>query len=396
MACISLFGNTYDVKKFLANHPGGQEVMSPYFGKDASHVFVAFHSKDAYSVLRTLPKVTVARTTEKTRMRSFDTDVHTLRGTFVSKGYFISSIWFYLRKCMELHMLLGASIALLVYNRPWLSSTILGLFFQQAGWLSHDCLHQSVFVSRRLNYWIGGLYIGALLQGLSPKWWMDKHARHHALPNGYMEDEKTGRIVSYDEDIDTVPVILWAPHLTHKMPSSKMLPYQHMYVVPVLMMSKFWWNGRSLVLAGNQHSWVEFCILCMHVFLFVQFGGIWWYFRGIAVGGFLLSFVFIQSHNTKPSHKNNLRGFYATQVCATRNLSLDALTTWFTGGLNYQIEHHLFPRMPRHRYSLVQPLVENACRVHGFKYEVLSIWASWQSLVQHLYVLGNHHHHSDL
>lgn len=382
---LSLFGTTYSVNKFLADHPGGPEVIRPYIDKDASHVFAAFHSKHAYSLLRELPKV-IATTDEMKKKSSFDNDIHTLKGMFTKQGYFIPCLWFYLRKCIELHVLLAASIWLNHNNWSWTSSATLGLFFQQAGWLSHDCLHQSVFMSRGLNYWLGGMYVGALLQGLSPRWWVEKHARHHAFPNGYLEDDATGEIISYDEDIDTVPLLLWAPHLKNKM-SSKMLPYQHVYFIVILMMSKWWWNGRSLVLAWTRRSWVEYYVLLFHLFLFTMVGGFWWYVRGMIVGGFLVSSVFVQSHNTRPAQKNP-EEFYTTQVRATRNLPLDIFTTWFTGGLNYQIEHHLFPRMPRHNFSHIQSQVEQTCLKHGLKYETVGLWKSWQTLVNHLFLLG--------
>ena len=75
-------------------------------------------------------------------------------------------------------------------------------------------------------------------------------------------------------------------------------------------------------------------------------------------------------------------------MLTTRNVSTDPLTTWFTGGLNFQIEHHLFPRLPRHSYDAVAPRVRAACAAHGVRYEQLSLAGSTLLVLRHLQAMG--------
>lgn len=115
-----------------------------------------------------------------------------------------------------------------------------------------------------------------------------------------------------------------------------------------------------------------------------------WYAGGVAAGGFLLAFVFVQSHTATATLRGNACGFYTAQLLTTRNVAPGplGLTTWLTGGLNYQIEHHLFPRLPRHAYGAVAPRVRALCAAHDVRYEELGLAASTAVVLRHLYAMG--------
>jgi fatty acid desaturase len=65
---------------------------------------------------------------------------------------------------------------------------------------------------------------------------------------------------------------------------------------------------------------------------------------------------------------------------------------WFTdlllGGLNYQIEHHLFPNMPRANLHRARALVRSYCAAHGITYTETTLLASYAPVVRHLHALG--------
>mmetsp|Transcript_12096 Transcript_12096/g.10367 ORF Transcript_12096/g.10367 Transcript_12096/m.10367 type:complete len:198 (+) Transcript_12096:242-835(+) len=65
-------------------------------------------------------------------------------------------------------------------------------------------------------------------------------------------------------------------------------------------------------------------------------------------------------------HSHEEPAWFRLQCHTSRNV--DTWAHWFWGGLDYQIEHHLFPRLPRHSLSLVQPMVQELCRKHGVPY----------------------------
>ena len=82
------------------------------------------------------------------------------------------------------------------------SAFLLGLFWQQTGWLAHDFLHHQVFKQRWANNWVG-LFLGNVAQGFSADWWKSKHNTHHAAPNELADGGD--RVV--DPDIDTLPLL---------------------------------------------------------------------------------------------------------------------------------------------------------------------------------------------
>ncbi|XP_060031735.1 fatty acid desaturase 3 [Erinaceus europaeus] len=83
-------------------------------------------------------------------------------------------------------------------------------------------------------------------------------------------------------------------------------------------------------------------------------------------------FVWVTQMNHIPKeigHEKH-RDWASSQLAATCNVEPSFFNDWFSGHLNFQIEHHLFPTMPRHNYRRVAPLVKALCAKHGLRYEV--------------------------
>jgi fatty acid desaturase len=76
----------------------------------------------------------------------------------------------------------------------------------------------------------------------------------------------------------------------------------------------------------------------------------------------------VQSHNAMEVYQD-VKDFATAQLVSTRNIHFGPLNDWFAGGLNLQIEHHLFPTMPRHQLRKAAKYVEPFCAEHGIAYE---------------------------
>uniref|UniRef100_A0A8C6V7A6 Fatty acid desaturase domain-containing protein n=1 Tax=Naja naja TaxID=35670 RepID=A0A8C6V7A6_NAJNA len=76
--------------------------------------------------------------------------------------------------------------------------------------------------------------------------------------------------------------------------------------------------------------------------------------------------------------------FTVTQLSATCNVGESLFNDWFTGHLNFQIEHHLFPTMPRHNYYKVVPLMKSLCAKHNIKYECKPLLSAFADVVRSL------------
>ena len=87
--------------------------------------------------------------------------------------------------------------------------------------------------------------------------------------------------------------------------------------------------------------------------------------------------------------------FLHRQVLTARNIHAHPVTDFWYGGLNYQIEHHLFPSMARNQFKKAQPLVKAFCTVHALPYHETSAWQSLTEILGHLHRIGaplRHHH----
>ncbi len=82
-----------------------------------------------------------------------------------------------------------------------------------------------------------------------------------------------------------------------------------------------------------------------------------------------------ETHSYQAGTKAKSRGrWYAMQAAASNNFQVGPLRSVLCGGLDLQIEHHLFPKLPPQRYREIAPLVEAACVEHGVPYRAES-WA---------------------
>jgi fatty acid desaturase len=280
---------------------------------------------------------------------------------------------------------------------PIASAFFLALFWQQCGWLSHDFLHHQVFQDRKWNN-VMGYFLGNVCQGFSVSWWKAKHNLHHAVPN----------VQNYDPDIDTMPFLAWSekviegeltglPHV--------LIQYQYLFYIPLLCAARLSWVIQSLLfpsfsqkIRSSDARRVEVATLCVH-YLWVSavaFGGLG-LLKGIgyillsqAFGGLLLAAVFSLNHNGMvilDANAQTYMDFNKLQIITARDVKGGPMNFfhWFMGGLDMQIEHHLFPTVPRHNLRQVQAEIEAMCKKHNIPYYKTNFWTGTKELFHSLY-----------
>lgn len=72
------------------------------------------------------------------------------------------------------------------------------------------------------------------------------------------------------------------------------------------------------------------------------------------------------------------------QLAATQNISGSVFNDWFTGHLNYQIEHHFFPTMPRHNYPKIAKSIKKFCKKHKLEYRIVSMPRACKGILEAL------------
>ena len=105
-----------------------------------------------------------------------------------------------------------------------------------------------------------------------------------------------------------------------------------------------------------------------------------------SVFGLYMGSVFAPNHKGMPILERGSRmDFMRQQVLTARNVTANPLTDFWFGGLNYQIEHHLFPNMPHNKLREAQKLVKPYCEARSIPYYETSMFQSQKEILQHLH-----------
>ena len=264
---------------------------------------------------------------------------------------------------------------------------VVGVMFTQLAFIGHDAGHNQVFGTRRRNRLLG-LIVGNVLIGLSFGWWVPKHNAHHAHPN------EVGR----DPDIGDGAVLASsdAPGNGRGPVASWLARWQAPLFFPLMLLRSGGMHVLGITRLARRRdraSAVEASLLVLHAALYLTV--VLWVLSPLKA----LAFVAVQQAvlsvylgiSFAPNHKGmpiiesaTAAGFARRQVVTARNIRGGRLTTFILGGLNYQIEHHLFPSMPRPNLRRVQGLVRDFCVATDLGYREESFVESFRQIVQHL------------
>jgi len=267
------------------------------------------------------------------------------------------------------------------------TAVFLAVFFAQIGFIGHDAGHRQVFRTARANYLLG-LACGDLAIGLSYGWWVAKHNRHHAHPNTDGEDP----------DIMLGAVAFTGARAQASSGWQRLIfRYQAYLLIPMLFFEAASLHTASIRALTQRPKALEAALLAVH------FGG---YFSAVflvlspvkaivfiavqqGLFGFYMGASFAPNHKGMPVLSMEAQpGFLRRQVLTSRNVRGGWLTHFALGGLNYQIEHHLFPSMPRPNLRRAQPLIAAFCAERGLPYTEATLLRSYAQALRYLNTVG--------
>jgi linoleoyl-CoA desaturase len=296
----------------------------------------------------------------------------------------------------------GASyVALLAWAQSWWQvvplCVSLGLALAGIGFnVGHDGNHGTFSTSRTLNRLMGGIF--DLLGGSSYVWRWKHNVFHHSYPN----------IDGLDDDINLGALCRMSRHQPH-LPFHR---FQHLYmwilygfIIPKWQL----YDDFAAVLVGNiagnpfprprggelalfLGGKLAFFAIAFAIPLF--FYPLWQvalvYFGVVMVQGLSLSIVFQLAHSNEETRSFSVnepediasREWAVHQVETTADFARQSrLLTWYVGGLNHQIEHHLFPRISHVHLPAIADVVEQVCREHGVRYSAHDSF--WRAVASH-------------
>lgn len=302
---------------------------------------------------------------------------------------------FYITKISALCLILvGVGVGFALFDDSWMQlllAGILAFLVTQFMFLSHDAAHRQAFQSGKANEWTA-LLLGTGMGGVSLAWWNTKHTRHHAAPNQIGKDPDIDSAVVRFYDTDTPPRSRLAAFVYSR---------QGWWFYPLLIVEAVNLHAQSIVTLASRkdlrHRWIEILLLTIRLgvypavlFVFLPWG-LAAAFLGVQLGatGLYLGTAFAVSHIGMPVvPKDNKIDFFRRQVLMSRNVAGGRTASFAMGGLNYQIEHHLFPSMPTPNLRLARPIVRAFCAEHSIDYNEVPIHRAWATVAGYLNRVG--------
>jgi fatty acid desaturase len=288
----------------------------------------------------------------------------------------------------------AAGGAFVLLGQSWLQliiAGVLGVLFTQFAFLSHEAAHRQIFASHTWND-RAARFGGTFLAGISYAWWMNKHTRHHGNPNTVGKDPD----ISFD-------AISFRPEdaAAKRGPMRALVRVQGYAFFPMLLLegvNLHWQSIRTYVTgAGIKGRWSEGSVFLARFVLYL--GALFWFlpvgmafaFLGVqlAVFGFYMGIAFAPNHKGMPIIEAGQKvDFFTRQVLTSRNIHGGRWVEHFMGGLNYQIEHHLFPNMARPNLRAARLLVKQFCDEHNVPYTETTLLRSYGIVVRYLNEVG--------
>jgi len=290
----------------------------------------------------------------------------------------------------NLAMLAAGWVVFGFLGASWWQLTVamyLGFCYVQTGLIAHDTGHLQITRTRRGSEALGYFH-GNLLMGFSYGWWVNHHNRHHSNPNH----------LDMDPDILRRRVIFTPEQANQEMSSARRFIIRHQNVLffPLLLLESLGLRVVSIQILRHRavrRVAIEAVLIAVHLLIYftVVFSvlgplqAVLFILIHQGVFGLYSGAIFAPNHKGLPtrSHEESL-DWLTRQVITSRNIRGGLITDFLYGGLNYQIEHHLFPRMPCVNLKKVRPAVRAHCNANDISYCETSIAQSYLEVVRHL------------
>ncbi|MEV4777094.1 fatty acid desaturase family protein [Microbacterium sp. LWH12-1.2] len=309
-------------------------------------------------------------------------------------GLLRRATWFYIAVASGIAVALGGLITgFILLGDSWFQLLIaagLGIVLTQIAFLGHEAAHRQILTSGPANFKLARIVIASI--GMSYSWWDSKHTKHHGNPNqvGKDPDIEVDTISFLEEDAAKAKGLIKL--ITRK---------QGWFFFPLLTL-----EGLNLHFLGLKYllttknvkgRWIElsiiaarFVLLLVPVFMMLPLG-MAFAFMGVqfAVFGVYMGAAFAPNHKGMPIIDPNARlDFFSKQVRTSRNITGGWRTTWLMGGLNYQVEHHLFPNMPRPHLAKAREIVRDYCAANNVPYTETTLIQSYKIVIEYLNRVG--------
>ena len=301
---------------------------------------------------------------------------------------------YYAWKIVSTLALLVAGLSLLVLlDSPWLrmiNAAFLAFVFTQIGFLAHDLGHGQVFSNRRS---VDMVFLPfTLILGISSSWWVKSHNIHHRRPNQ----------ASVDPGLK-VPLVAYTPEqAASKRGLARFLVKFQAFYFPLLLaamesMGMRILSIRYLLKKQTQYHRVELLLIAGHwvvylgalLYLIGPWEALLFFVIHQGLFGLYIGMVMAPNHTDMPILENDSGLDYVQrQVLTARNINSHPLLEFVYGGLNFHIEHHLFPTMSRNKLRAASAVVQEYCHLRDISYSETGTVRAFIELFRNLHIVG--------
>jgi fatty acid desaturase len=287
-------------------------------------------------------------------------------------------------------MLAAGLAAFFLVGASWWQLAIaawLGICGAQSAFMWHDAGHKAMFRNKRWATAMG-MFHANLVNGVSFGWWVGHHNRHHSFPNN----------LDLDPDIGRRTIIFDVKQYPSRRGRQKIVVrYQHVLFFVLLVTESFKIHKiayKALFSGKLKQPRLEGLLLAAHaviyltcVFVFLPpVKAILFVLIQQAVLGVYFGMIFAPNHKGMEVRDGEEElNWLERQVLTSRNIRPSVFVDFLYGGLNYQIEHHLFPSMPQMNLGRCREIVRDFCTEYGITYHEVGIVASYREVGQFLY-----------
>jgi len=416
---VVIESRVYDITPYVTSHPGGWLPIKDMAGLDCTDAFANYHPATVYEKL--LPGFYIGDCPD-----AIDSDFirghRSIRQELLRRGLFNTNSSFYYLKIMWFLLLFLSAVFFTLTTRPLLGACLMAGFWQQLAFLGHDIGHNAIFHSKSLDTMFGVVF-GNTLGGISLGWWKRSHNVHHVVCNS----------IEHDPDIQHMPIFAVDPGIVDQRElreagtlgpdggfwstyhekwirpdaaSRLLVGAQHYLFYPVMMVARFNLYIQGFIFVATswkQDAWwakrfqkLEFVTLSLFLTwltLLVSSLPTWslrlqWLLVSHALAGVLHVQICISHFTMSTYHDRAYSGhdddWFRMQLATTMNVWCPRWMDWAHGGLQFQIEHHLFPRLPRHNLREARSLVKPFCSVHNVHYHEVPFLSANAELVRGL------------
>ncbi|MHC5907928.1 fatty acid desaturase family protein [Streptomyces sp. S6] len=299
--------------------------------------------------------------------------------------------YYYFRLTLNAAIFAAGLVAFFALGDSWLQLLVavwMGFSGGQSAFMWHDAGHKAMFRKRRPADIVGYLH-GNLVNGVSYGWWVNHHNRHHSHPNHLDMDPDIGRrTIIFDIN----------QYATRKGRQKLVVRYQSVLFFVLLVLEAYKTQKTAVQMIARRevpHPLLEAGLLVARtaIYLTLVFTvlppllGVAFILVQNASLGVYLGMMFAPNHKgmeLREGEEETL-DWLARQVLTSRNIRPSVLVDFMYGGLNYQVEHHLFPSMPQKNLARARELTREYCAERGMPYHEVGFWTSYREVASFLH-----------